>query len=270
MKLGIGSHSYGWQVGVAGYTPEKPMGIWDLLDRAKQYGVKVIQIADNMPLDGYAQEELDAFRSAAQDAQVDIEIGMRGLIPDDVQRYIQYAVFFKSPILRIVIDRKDYEPSKQEVVSILKSLEPVLLKNRVVLAIENHDRFTSKELVQILETVSRDAVGVCLDTVNSVGAGEGIETIVENLAPLTVNLHLKDFRIKRVPYLMGFIVEGCPAGQGMLNVPALLEKVCRSERNINAILELWTPPEAKIEETIQKEDQWVAQSIQYLRSYIPQ
>ena len=269
MRLGIGSHSYGWQVGVAGYLPEKPMKVWDLLERAKHYQVSVVQIADNMPLHCTSQNELEDIRKSAREAGIDIEVGMRGLKPELVKRYIELAVFFKSPILRIVIDMKDYEPSVDEVTMALKSLVPELTKNSVTLAIENHDRFTSHTLAQILNRVGSDTIGICLDTVNSMGAGEGVETIIGNLAPYTVNLHIKDFNIQRVPYLMGFIIEGCPAGRGMLNVPDLTEKVCREKNNLNAILELWTPPEPTIEETIKKEEAWVEESIAYLRRHIP-
>lgn len=268
MKLGIGSYSFGWQVGVAGYLPAKPMQVWDLLKRAKQYDVRVIQIADNMPLHILAENELEAFRLSVREANIEIEVGMRGLKHDLLDCYIELAVFFQSPILRIVMDMKNYEPSEEEVVSILKDFEPKLLRNGVVLAIENHDRFSSKSLVRIMNSVNTDAVGICLDTVNSMGAGEGIETIIGNLVPYTVNLHLKDFQIKRVDYLMGFVVEGCPAGKGRLNIPELLEKVYQSKRNVNAILELWTPPEPSIIETVMKEDAWVTESITYLRKYI--
>ena len=51
------------------------------------------------------------------------------------------------------------------------------------------------------------------------GAGEGFETVSEILLPYTINLHLKDFTIRRVSHKMGMIIEGTPAGKGMLNIP---------------------------------------------------
>lgn len=268
MKLGISSFSYGWHVGVVGSLPDNPMSPWDLLVRAKQYNVKVIQIGDNMPLTRFTEEELVSFREATQDAGIQVEVGTRGLKPDLINRYIDLAGFFKSHILRIVTDLECYEPSKDEIIRLLKEFIPQLRKNKVTLAIENHDRFTSKELKQIVDTIGSDAVGICLDTVNSFGAGEGLETIIDNLAPYTVNLHVKDFVIKRVPYLMGFVVEGCPVGKGMLNVPKLLKKLSEYANDPNAIVELWTPPEENITKTIHKEEEWVAESVEYLRGMI--
>jgi sugar phosphate isomerase/epimerase len=228
----------------------------------------IFSIADNMPLDTLIENELTLFREAARAAHVEIEVGMRGLKPELLTRYIELAVFFNSKILRIITDMNGYEPTKDAVVSILKDFEPKFRKNNVTLAIENHDRFTSRELVQILDAVGSDAIGICLDTVNSVGAGEGLETIIDNLGPYSVNLHVKDFSIKRVPYLMGFVVEGCPAGRGMLNVPKLLKKMSDCGKDPNAIIELWTPPEENIIDTVTKEEMWVEESVKYLRGLI--
>ena len=59
------------------------------------------------------------------------------------------------------------------------------------------------------------------------GEGEGVAAVVDTLAPSPLNLHLKEFTVARVSHKMGFVVEGCPAGQGMLNIPWLLEEIRR-------------------------------------------
>ncbi len=111
-------------------------------------------------------------------------------------------------------------------------------------------------------------VGICLDTVNSFGALEGPQVVVDTLGPLTVNLHVKDFTIFRASHMMGFTVEGRPAGQGKLDIPWLLGELKRHGRECNAILELWTPPESSLDETIRKEQQWAEESVTYLRKLI--
>jgi 3-oxoisoapionate decarboxylase len=105
-----------------------------------------------------------------------------------------------------------------------------------------------------------------LDTANSLGAGEGIDVVAETLAPLVLNLHIKDFHIARVPHQMGFTVSGRPAGSGFLDVRRLLNSLAGS-RCETAVLELWTPPEPGIEETIAKEAAWAVQSIDYLKPF---
>ncbi len=89
----------------------------------------------------------------------------------------------------------------------------------IILALENHDRLHASVFRDIVEASSSNNVGICLDCVNSMGIGEDIETVLKFLAPYTVNLHIKDFSVKRVSHKMGFVIEGTPAGQGLLNLP---------------------------------------------------
>ena len=122
----------------------------------------------------------------------------------------------------------------------------------------------------MIEAAGCERIGVCLDTANSLGAGEGLEAVLAELAPLTVNLHLKDFSIERVPHLMGFTVTGRPAGRGFLDVPVLLAQLASFNRCHTAILELWTPPEPELAGTMAKEETWAAQSLEFLRPLFPQ
>ena len=111
-------------------------------------------------------------------------------------------------------------------------------------------------------------MGICLDTANSLGAGEGISEVVQLLAPYTVNLHVKDILIKRVPHKMGFIVEGVAAGDGMIDILSVIQQLKQTGRCKTATLELWSNPATTMEETIAKEKKLVKKSIQYLKKII--
>jgi hypothetical protein len=50
-----------------------------------------------------------------------------------------------------------------------------------------------------------------------------------------------------------------------LDIPWLLAKLNNYGRDLSAILELWTPPENTLDETIAKEHLWVEESIAYLK-----
>jgi sugar phosphate isomerase/epimerase len=139
----------------------------------------------------------------------------------------------------------------------------------ICLAIENHDRFRAGILADILARVGCPKVGICLDTANSIGCVENLDTIVDILGDRTVNLHLKDHCIFRPPHHNGFVVEGRPAGRGQLDVPRLLSAIRELGRDPNVIVELWTPPEATTAETAAKEETWARESVDYLRRFLP-
>jgi sugar phosphate isomerase/epimerase len=208
---------------------------------------------------------LDRLASRARTENVRLEIGARGVTADRVVDHLAIARRVGARLLRFVIDDADYHPTPREVSKILKYCAPLL--DGIILGIENHDRFSAAALREIIESVQSDSIGVCLDTANSLGAGEGIGAVATLLAPVTVNLHIKDFQIERVPHLMGFTVTGRPAGSGMLDLPELLRQLAPFKRCETAVLELWTPPEQQVEKTIAKEAAWAVQSLAFLRPY---
>ncbi len=263
MILGFSSYTYPWAVGVRGHEPARPLDEHGLLDQCRRQEVRLLQIGDNLPLHSFDATRLDRLAARATLENVQLEIGARRLTLARVVEYIAIARRTGSRLLRFVIDDTDYHPTPQEISKVLQECAPML--EGIILGIENHDRLSAATLRELIESAGSDRIGVCLDTANSLGAGEGIGAVAKVLAPLTVNLHIKDFHIERVPHLMGFSVTGRPAGSGMLNLFELLQLLEPFKRCKTAVLELWTPPEQQLEKTIAKEAAWAVQSLSFLR-----
>lgn len=269
IKLGIGSYAFAWSIGVPGYPlPDTPMNHQDFLQTAVDLGLKVAQIADNLPLLTLSDEERAALKAFADANQLTVEVGTRGIQPENVRRYLNIAQQFGSPILRAVVDSAGFEPDDDTVVAIVTDLLPEFEAKNIILAIENHDRFRAAQLVKILKAIDSPYAGICLDTVNSFGSLEGPEIVVEQLGPYVVNLHVKDFLIRRQDHNMGFLLEGTPAGVGMLDVPWLINALSQYGRDFSAIIELWPAPEANMNQTADKEQQWAQESVSTLRQWI--
>jgi len=266
MQLGISSYTYTWSVGVPGSMPVHQMSATELVDRAVAFGLKLVQIADNLPIENFTDTELENLRQYAFKKGVCIEMGGRGLTTEHTLKCLRAAEILHSPILRMVIDGAGFEPDIASIIQKIRELLPEFKSRKIALAIENHDRLKAREFEQIIQAINSEWVGICLDSVNSMGAGEGFETVAERLIPYTINLHLKDFSIRRVSHKMGLIIEGTPAGCGMLNIEDLISKLNRLGRCHCAILELWTPPESLLADTIDKELEWADQSIRYLKT----
>lgn len=268
MRLGLSSYTYTWAVGVPGSLPVKPLSAKGLIDKASSSGVPVVQIADNLPLEKSTDDELRDLVRYAEQTKTGIEMGGRGMTPDHIMQCLKTAETLRSPILRMVIDGQHFEPDIAEISAIIRDLLPEFKSRNIKLAIENHDRFRAHEFEKIILNVGSDFVGICLDSVNSMGAGEGFEEVARILLPYTINFHVKDFTIRRVSHKMGIIIEGAPAGRGRLNIEEVVAKLSETGRCQSAILELWTPPEDDIENTIIKENNWTKESLEYLKSII--
>lgn len=263
MILGLSSYTFGWAVGVPGHAPARPLEENGLLDKCQEHGVKLLQIGDNLPLHTFDDARLNRLAERAAREGVQLEVGARRLTLERAAEYAAIARRLDAKLIRFVIDDAEYHPTPEAVSILLCQSVPLLAGLK--LGIENHDRFPAATLREMIESAGSDRIGVCLDTANSIGAGEGLDTVVRELGPLTVNLHIKDFQIARVPHLMGFTVEGRPAGAGQLDLPQLLEKLAPFQHCASAVLELWTSPETELERTIAKEESWAAQSLEYLK-----
>lgn len=268
-KLGLSTFALAWAVGVPGYEqPAQPLDVISFIHFANQLGLRLVQIADNLPLDKLSGTDRQRLRDEARRLGIAIEVGTRGIQTDHLRQYLDIARQLDSPILRVVVDTRDHRPTPDEVVTLVRAILPELEANNITLAIENHDRFKVKTLAGIIQTLNSPLVGICLDTVNSFGSLEGPEVVVEALGPYVVNLHLKEFVVKRAGHAMGFEITGRPAGQGALDVEWLLRRLHDFGRSFNAIIEAWLPMQITLEETMTMERRWAEQSTAYLRQFI--
>ena len=265
MLLGLSSFTYGWSVGVAGSMPSRPMTATALVNKTVEAGLRVLQIGDNLPLHELTQQQRDDLKSLLGKHNITLEVGARKLTDEHLERYIGLARFFNASLLRFVVDGDQYEPETEITISIVRNAISQLKENKVILGIENHDRFKARELADMIDAIGSEQVGICLDCVNSLGAGEGLEWVSSVLAPYTVNLHIKDFLIRRFPHNMGFTVTGIPTGQGMINVPWIVEKLHPYKRCKTGVLEQWVTPASDIEDTVRKEHAWAEEGLHYLK-----
>ncbi len=268
MRIGLSSYTYTWAVGVPGHAPRRPLTLLDLLECARSLDVDVLQVADNLPLGEVPEAELEVFAHRARELGIAVEVGTRGIGEARLRRYLALAERLASPLLRVVIAQQGHDYTPDEAIAALKRQRPAFQRAGVVLAIENHERFSTDDLVRIVESLGTDWAGICLDTVNSFGALEGPTVVVEKLSPFTVNLHVKDFSVRRPEHMMGFEIEGRPVGHGRLNVPWLFEKLGGAQRALSAIIELWTPPGETLESTIGTEREWAEMSVHYLKGLL--
>ncbi|HZA03657.1 MAG TPA: TIM barrel protein [Propionibacteriaceae bacterium] len=264
MLVGLSSYTFPWAVGVRGWPPARPLQPLELLHRAVELGVGVVQFADNLPLDELDEPELSSVEAFAGEHGIQIELGTRG-VGEQLTRCADLAVRLGSPFVRVVIDKGDDEPTIPEAIARLSGYEDAYRARGLRLAIENHDRFTSRQLLDIVDALG-DWAAICLDTVNSLGALEPPEQVLAALGPRAINVHLKDFTIQRHRHALGFEVIGTPLGQGRLDLPRLLRSLEAWGRVQTAILELWTPLEESLDSTIAKERSWAIASLSHLRA----
>ncbi|MBO7744574.1 TIM barrel protein [Paenibacillus sp. MWE-103] len=263
MKLGLSTYTLTWSVGVPGYDPPlRPLTAEALVGLTRESGLGLLQIADNLPLHAMTDEALLRLKQTADAHRVELEVGTRGTDPELLLRYLGIAGLLGSSLVRTLATTPDLAAAEAQIRQVLPDFEAA----GVTLAIENHGLHTTGQLVQLFQNLRSARVGCCLDTVNSFGALEAPDHVIRALSPYLVNLHVKDFEIKRADHMMGFSILGTAAGAGRLDIPGLKAIAGASGKpGVHAILELWTPYAGSVEETIAVERRWMEESLAYLR-----
>jgi 3-oxoisoapionate decarboxylase len=269
MELGISSWSIPWSIGVRGYPqPERPIDAIGLLDKAVQHDVRVVQIADNMPLTELGDVELDQLSREAADRGLVLEVGTRGLEPEHLVRYITVAYRLGARALRTVLagsllGAEHLAGAESAIRRLLRDLE----RHEVRLALENNEAFSAAQYSELMERIAHPLVGMCIDTANSLGRPELLETTVSRLSRYAVMLHAKDFDIQRVDTRMGFSIVGRPAGAGRVDFDLVLRHLRDAGlEDISVIVEHWPPFAGTIGATMLLEEEWLATSVEYLRA----
>ena len=243
VRIGVGSYTWPHEVERGQLTASQ------IIDRAMENGLDCVQLCDNLPWDSLLR---------LTSSSIPIELGATGL--KSLPSWIDLAGKLRSPILRWVIDSADHHPDADEVIAFVRALLPRLEAQGTILAIENHDRFPASVLDKIVTALDSPAVGICLDTANSIGAGEGIAAVLEKLAPHTVCLHLKAVSIHRIPNKMGFRVEGAKPNEGIVDFATTWTAIAAYSRCQSVILEQWPPDPAF-------EFEWAEAGIAWMKSH---
>jgi 3-oxoisoapionate decarboxylase len=150
----------------------------------------------------------------------------------------------------------------------LREVLPEFRQAGVALAVENHETSSCHDLRRLVETVNDPNLGVCLDSVNSLGRGEGVWEVAEVLLPFTINLHVKDFTVTRGGTDMGFTITGAPTGTGKLDILRLLARLHGYRPDATVILEQWTPLGVSVEAAIAEQESWGVEGVRYLKTAI--
>jgi sugar phosphate isomerase/epimerase len=263
MKIGVGSYAFRWSVGTEDFVPSAPLTPLTFLEKSAACGAQVVQICDNMPLDELSNPDLEMIKQKALDMGLDLELGVRGNGRSYLKRNIDVCRQIGADLMRAVLDNAESIP---QTIRMIQSLIGELHACDVKLAIENHFRFTPAELVQIIEAVDDAHVGVCLDPLNSISQLIGPAEVISTLAPYSLSVHAKDAVTFRQG--TGFGITGCPVGDGMVDQHRMIALLREYRRSPNIVVEGWMDQQENEESTIAQEEDWVRQSLAYLRSIL--
>lgn len=258
MRVGLSSYALRYAVA----TMEHAQAAAWLLHKAADLGAEVIQYCDNAPLHSLSPGQREELRAAARERNIGVEVGTGGLDQELLVHYVTLATEFQARALRLV----PYSYERELIQRQLHVLLPHLHAANMTLAVENRFGLSSVALMEVVGELDDSALGFCIDTANGTGLLERPLETVAALAPLAVQVHLKDHLVEKVP--VGYHITGCPLGAGQLDIVRTLELLGTRREELDYLIEFWMDPEPTTDATLAKETDWAARSLRVARRYL--
>ena len=229
MKLGLDSYSYRHAAGLWDYLPREnaPMTVEHYLEKAADLGLDGVQLADARHLDSLEYGYVDGLKRKADALGLYLELGTAGTNPDHLQNMVRAAHVLGSKVVRTFVGRpraasvegmaEILSEAAGQIGEVLTTCE----RYGVSLAIENHQDLTMSEVLELIEIVDNQWVGVCFDTGNALAVLEDPMESARVFGPLVKTVHLKDYQV--CARREGFVLIGCALGEGIVDVRGIMD-----------------------------------------------
>jgi sugar phosphate isomerase/epimerase len=238
----------------------------DQLEPLRRLGVEAFQICENVRPREIPEQRWQTLLRRAEALDLRLSLGCMTMQSNELRWHLQRASSLPSRTMRVIfeLDRQG-EPRRDQVVRLLDTITPTLQQLDMRLAIENHFDLSSQLLAEIAAQYPTESVGFCLDVANSLRKFESPEKVFDLLEDRAYFYHLKDYRIEGSN--VGFLVLGAPLGEGLLDLPGLLQRIHLRDADPEIYVENWVPATGDAERDAATDSLWLEIGIKAVRQY---
>lgn len=249
MKLDVGLNPYGltYTLGLQGKGTARAnpagKGMEGFIAIATELKAKVLEIFDPWlaQLSDSAMRDLKK-RLADLDMTPVISAGLNMMGP--IESALCSARLLDAKVIRLGLSpvlegsRDAQGPKWQELQDSIREglgiYAPVAEAEGRILAIENHQDFGSKELVDFCREFG-PAMGITLDTGNTFPVAESPMDFVRRAAPYVRHVHFKDYRVQFTDE--GYRLVRCAIGDGAVPIKEMMAEIAKHHDHMCAVLE---------------------------------
>ena len=211
-------------------------------------------------------------------AEVGVELEFRtGTVdPGDLSDCIRRAHALGASFLRTMPSGRYHynDPARQShaitmAIAGLRAVVPLLDELDMTLGVENHADVTSPELIAIIEAVDSARVRVLLDLGNSIQIFENPRYTIEQLAPYTVALYVKDLVIGQ-RHGVDFCHMPVALGEGIIDFDHTMDQLMKHCPDARFCIEGVHPLLDDSEQNLKSEAEMLEKSVAFARRLLVQ
>jgi len=247
LRTGLNPYGLTYHLGIQGVgTPRanpKAVGLEGYISLATELGARTLELWE-----GWTGKMSDAELAAlgARLKGLGMEpIGSSGLQTADFANSIRIANGLGAKIIRFALtpilcgDRSAAGERWHQLVgstwSKLAELAPMAAASGITIAIENHQDFTSRELVNFCVETGPN-VGIVFDTANTFPVAESPLDFTRVIAPHVRYMHLKDYRVQFTPE--GYRLVRCASGDGAVPYVEMMAILAEHHSSLPCAIEI--------------------------------
>lgn len=265
VRLGLSSFSYHLHL----EDMDHPRCIDWFLDKVAELGLDGCQIATRH-LEGWNEDLVRSVGKVCSENGWYLELGSGGCDYARLADRLALSAEVGARLLRTFIsgDASKLAPAARaayiaSAIESFKRLAEVAERVEIILAMENIDSLTTHEYVYILNRVNSPNFRMCLDTANPLRVWEDPVQCVKDMLPYIEGIHLKDWKHWWQDGI--FKAQGCPIGQGDVDVAAIYRVIRTLKPDMPVTLEVPCIRPDKITYNLIEEEANVVESIHYVR-----
>lgn len=233
------------------YLHDPAYDVFGFIDDAAARGFTGVNISlsgpdnDRLPpnrhLTGNSRAHLDAVAVHLRKRRLSLELDTDTVDPVRLGSAIEIARHLGAKVLRTFTHHRYGPTILPDTVRDLHVVSPVAEQAGVVVAVENHEEFTSAELARLVAEVDNPWVRLLYDYGNSLAVLEPPHVALEAMRPYVVACHLKDVVMIAAEHSPDGVptVMGVPLGQGSLDLAGLTQALVSTGLRRISLQNVW-------------------------------
>lgn len=237
-NISLNMYSFGYSAGFIrpDNAFEKVITLEELVNESRKLGLAGIEFPFDKYFDKHSYAKGVNFLKKLSQENVKFFLDFENLNVDLLKKVIPELASLGIRVSRIKMDQTrktiyggnrhmmvNFEETKKVFISKLKNLASLLKEYDFTLAIENHQDLHSLELMDIIQSIDPNHLGINWDVGNSISCLDTVDSFYQNTKEAIKNVHLKDYKV--YSSRNGIRLVRCPIGSGYVDYKKILNDI---------------------------------------------